>query len=706
MPYSVCIDIGGTFTDAIVLDPTGGLRIFKVPTTPPRFEEGFMAALALAADAFGLELRQFLADTDMIVHGTTISTNALVEQKVGRCGLLVTAGHPDILLLREGPRKRTFDWAVDYPDPLVPAYLTREIGGRIDAKGNEIAPLNADDVRAAVELFKQLGVDAIAISFLWSIVNGSHERAAREIIAEAWPEVPVTLGHELNPIQREYRRTVATAINASLQPVMQSYVTALEAALRTAGYGAELLIANCEGGMQPARDIIDRPILSVMSGPTLAPIAAKKLSREGNLIVADMGGTTFDISAVRDGQLIVSQEARIGYDLLGIPKVDVRSIGAGGGSIAWVDDGGLLRVGPRSASAVPGPACYGRGGTEPTVTDANVVLGIIDPDNFLGGRMTLDRAAAERAVGGIAERLGIDLRQAAHAIYTACNHNMVGAIEDITVNEGIDPRDSLLVSGGGATGCHIAAMARVLGIRRFLVPRLTSGLSAFGGLVAPLRFNVATTRMTDSRAFDLEAINAVLADLTERAAAELSGARTPLSSRTFEYAFLARYRYQSWEIEVPFSCPAGGLRNEDVEALVAAFHEMHERLYAFNEPTDIVEFTTWKVAAVGKNKLTDVDFEVRPWAQKDWGRPPRSRDVYLHDHGGLTPVPVFQGQDLEPGSIVTGPAIVEEDTTTFLLLPDMVSQTRANGDYLVAVGTEAPALRVVHRRAAAGGSFR
>jgi N-methylhydantoinase A len=686
--YSVCIDVGGTFTDCVVAEPGQPPRIFKTLSTPDAFERGFMDVLHAAAVGYGKELESFLEQVDLIVHGATVSTNALVEGKVGRCGLIVTKGHPDILLLREGPRKRSFDWSVDYPEPFVERRLTCEVGGRMDARGRELSLLNEADVLEAVRHLRAQRVEAIAVSLLWSVVNGAHERQIKQIFAERWPGIPITLGHELNPIHREYRRTIATAINAALFSVVSSYVTALTDVLRKAGYRRDLLIANCIGGMMPAEEIVRKPIFSVMSGPTLAPIAARHLTSERDVIVADMGGTTFDISAFRDGQLVVTPESMIGNDMLGIPKIDVRSIGAGGGSIAWVDSGRLLRVGPRSAGALPGPACYRRGGTEPTVTDANVILGIISPDHFLGGRMHLDRAASERAVGRIAEQLGITLMQAAYAIHTACNHNMVGAIENITVNEGIDPRESFLVAGGGATACHIAEMVQVLGIKRFLIPKLSAGLSAFGGLVSDLRFTELGTFLTDAKTFDYEGVNRVIATLQTRGNDLLERAGVEPKRRAFEYAFMGRYKFQSWDIEVPFRIDATGLTEIQLGPLVRSFHDMHERIYAIKDENDLVEFTTWKVSAIGSNQLrAHMNASIRSSSPRAPIAPREFRAVYVHEAGGPTRIPVYDGDLLAVGDQITGPCVIEEPTTTVLLLPDMAVQVNNNGDYEVAVQT-------------------
>jgi N-methylhydantoinase A len=336
-------------------------------------------------------------------------------------------------------------------------------------------------------------------------------------------------------------------------------------------------------------------------------------------------------------------------------------VGAGGGSVAWVDVGGLLRVGPNSAGARPGPACYGAGGTEATVTDANVVLGIIDPDFFLGGRIKLRRDLAEQAVGRIAARLGVGLVEAAYAIYTTCNHNMIAAIEDITVNEGINPRDSYLVSGGGATACHIAEMADVLGLKSFMIPKLSAGLSAFGGLVSDIRWEAVGSLHTDSRQFDADA-----------------------AQRSYEYAFMGRYEYQAWEIEVPLDLEGGSIGPKDLAVLVASFNQMHERIYGIKDESNIVEFVTWKVTAVGASGHRTASVAANP-AGVPVPAPKSRRRVYVHRLGGMAEIPVFDGAACAPGAAIAGPAIIEESTTTILLLPGMTATADASGNYRVTV---------------------
>jgi N-methylhydantoinase A len=685
MLYHVCIDIGGTFTDCLVSDDNGRIAIFKAPTTPGEFEKGFIDVLGVAADGFGLAPRDFISQIDIIVHGSTVSTNALVEGKTARAGLIVNHGHADILTLREGPRKGAFEWRLDYPEPYIPRKLTRTVRGRIDVRGREIVPLSLDDVHAAAEHFRLQRVESIAVGLLWSVADPRHELKVREILAGTLPDVPVTLSHEINPIPREYRRVIAAAIDASISPIIAKYVQRLQDALAAAGFGGELLLANCLGGMMPPAEMRRRPIYSVMSGPTLAPIAALALTEERDVIVGDMGGTSFDVSALRDHEVIIAQESRINNDLLGIPKVDVRSIGAGGGSIAHVDPGGLLHVGPHSAGARPGPACYGLGGVDATVTDANVVLGILDPDFFLGGRIRLDGSLAERAVDRIAQQLGIGREDAAHAIATTSNHNMVAAIEEITVREGINPRDSFFVCGGGGTPCHIAEMADILGLKRYLIPRFVAGLSAFGGLISDLRWEQSGTLHSSSRQFQPERINDLLGRLRQGGDDFMRAAGVPEEVRRFEYAFFGRYEYQSWEIEVRFDCPPAGLGESDLGTLVESFHQMHERIYSIRSDNDVVEFTTWKVRAIARRAGSQLWRSHSLKRQTEKPAPKGTRKVYMRENGGRQPLPVYDAHTLGAGAEIAGPCLVDANTFTAFLARKHIGTMDQYGNLLVEI---------------------
>lgn len=685
MVYQVCIDIGGTFTDCLVSDGDGVISIFKSPTTPGEFEKGFIDVLHVAAKGYGRDPDAFLQEIDLIVHGSTVSTNALVEKKTVKVGLILNAGHEDVLLLRQGPRKGAFQWKLDYPEAYVPRHLTRGVAGRIDARGRELVALDEAAVRAAAQDFRALGVQAIAVGLLWSVVNAAHERRVREIVAEELPEIPVTLSHEINPMPREYQRIIAAAIDASINPIVSRYIGRLQTALDDAGFAGDLLLANCVGGMMPLPEMLKKPIYSVMSGPTLAPMAALALSDEPDIIVGDMGGTTFDVSALRDHQIIITPDSMIHDDSLGIPKVDVRSVGAGGGSIARVDDGGLLRVGPHSAGARPGPACYGAGGTRPTVTDANVVLGLVDPDYFLGGKMKLHRDLAEQAVSEVAEGLGISLEEAAYAIYTTSNHNMVAAIEEITVREGINPRDSFFVCGGGATAIHIAEMADILGLKRYMIPRFMAGLSAFGGLISDIRNEKSGVLLTSNADFDLDGVNAMLVRLKAEGDGFLQDAGVAPENRQFEFAFMGRYEFQSFEIEVPLMLAEGGLTADHLAELVETFHRMHERIYSIRTDGDTVEFTAWKLRAIGKRQGQAIWRRNTLPAQAGAIAPKATRRIYDQPSHAMIHVPVYELSALGEGAKVAGPCLVEAETFTAFLKTGHDGALDAFGNIIVTV---------------------
>ncbi|BBO87212.1 hydantoinase/oxoprolinase family protein [Desulfosarcina ovata] len=689
MNYQVCIDIGGTFTDCLVSETenSGRISIFKSPTTPGNFEEGFINVLKVAAESYHQNFIEFIRQIKLIIHGSTVSTNALVERKVAKTGLILNSGHRHILVLREGPRKGAFEWKLNYPDPYIPEWLTFTVDGRIDARGNELVNLNETDVRNAIFSLQRRRVESIAVGLLWSVVNPKHELRVREIINEEWPDINVTLSHEINPLPSEYKRIIAATIDASINPIISRYIAKIVSKLKEVGFQGDLLMANCVGGMMPTQEMIRRPIYSVMSGPTLAPMAALSLTNEPDVIVGDMGGTTFDVSALRDHQLIVTPDSKIHDDSLGIPKVDVRSIGAGGGSLASVDDGGLLIVGPQSAGAVPGPACFDKGNEEPTVTDANVVLGLIDPDYFLGGQFKLRKELAEQAIKKIADRLNISTIEAAYAIYTTSNHNMVAAIEDITIREGINPRESYFVCGGGGTACHIAEMVEILGLTKYMIPCFMAGLSAFGGLISDLRWETSRALQTDHRHFKYDQVNELLTLLHKEADAFLAGARVEPEMRQYEYAFFGRYEYQSWEIEVAFETPVEGINTDDLENLVDRFHEMHERIYSIRNPDDLVEFTRWRVRAIGKRKNQDDwrSFYLKPHAGELV--PKSHRPVYVHQgkSGNMVSLPVYEISSFGSGAKITHPSIIESETYTAYLRPGHHAEVDQHGNLLVEV---------------------
>jgi N-methylhydantoinase A len=607
---------------------------------------------------------------------------------VAKTGFLVTEGFPDILVYRQGGKLNSMQLDVDMPPPYVPRRLSFQVRERIDSEGGIVTPLDEIHLKEQLERLRLKRVEAVGVCLLWSIVNPTHELKVGAWIERMLPGVPYTLSHQLNPIIREYPRASSTTIDASLKPLMQEHLKGLRDDLTAAGFGGELLISTSGGGVMHVEDVILRPIYMVKSGPAMAPLAGVSYANaEGlgkDVIVVDAGGTTFDVSLVRGGQVKYTRETWLGPMYtghnLGMASVDVRSVGAGGGSIAWLDSGGLLRVGPMSAGSEPGPACYGRGGTEPTVTDAAVVLGHVEPEHFLGGRMRLDRNAAVRAVEHIATRIGKSLDEAAYAIITLSSETMIAAIQDITVNDGVNPRESLLVAGGGAAGLNILLIANALGCDRVLLPRTAGALSACGAQFSDIVAEFSQSRYAHTGFFDFAAVNAALDGIDEKIAAferELAARGVTHFSR--EYFVEARYLAQQWEMEIPcpvrrFSSPA------DVGTLRARFDDIHERLYAVKDPASPLECMNWKgrlTAHLEKPRL-----RAAPSGVAHAPRPDRSSRAYFSGLGRVN-TPVHDGAKLAAGARIEGPAIIEEPTTTVVIYPGMRAEVTAHHNYLL-----------------------
>ena len=601
-PNRIAVDTGGTFTDVVVAAPGGALTVGKAPSTPARSADGVKAGLADAARTLGLTFEALIGATDVLIYGTTWATNAIVTGNTAKTALLVTEGFPDILVYRQGGKLHPFELHIDPLRPYVPRRLTAEIPERVTAEGEVEKALDEDAARAALTRLARQDVDAVAVCLLWSISNPAHEERLGALIEETMPGIPYTLSHRLNPILREYPRASSAAIDASLKPLMQRHLRALSDDLGAAGFCGELLVSTVSGGLMHVEDVADRPIFMVKSGPAMAPLAgiayaeAEGLGRD--VLVVDAGGTTFDVSMVRDGAVKYTRETWLGGLFsghnLGLSSVDVRSVGAGGGSIAWIDPGGLLRVGPESAGADPGPACYGRGGDAATVTDAAVVLGYIDPDAFLGGRMALDVTAARRAVAALAEPFGKAVEETAAAILALASETMIKAIEEITVNEGVNPRESVLVAGGGGAGLNILPIAAALGCTRVLLPKTAGALSACGAQYSDIVAEFSASHYARTDHWDETAVNGTLATIDTRMEEFADRLRARGIARFRKDRFVdARYLNQQWETEIamPTDRFAGA---GAVDALIAHFHEVHERLYGVREEDGLLECLNWR----------------------------------------------------------------------------------------------------------------
>ena len=690
MTYRISVDTGGTFTDVVVADELGHLTVGKAATTPDRIFHGMKEALEAAATELGIGLPALMRQTNLLTYGTTRATNAIVTGNVAKTAFLTTEGFPDILVMKEGGKYAAHDFSVDFPEPYIPRRYTFEVSERVSSEGDILVPINREEVWEILFALERKNFEAIAVCFLWSIANPTNELSIAELIEEHIPSIPYTLSHKLIPIVREYRRASATAIDASLKPVMQRHLSEMEQDLRDADYQGEILVSTIIGGSAYVQDLIERPIYTVKSGPAMAPVAgiayAKAEELGADVIVCDAGGTTFDVGLVREGRLKYTRETWLGPQwtghMISISSVDIRSVGAGGGSIGWVDAGGLLRVGPQSAGAIPGPACYGQGGDKPTVTDAALVLGYLNPSFFLGGRIKLDVAAARAAISRLGKQINQGSQQAAFSILSLANELMIKAIHEITVAEGFNPRESVLVAGGGAAGLTIMPIAAELGCERIVLPRTAGALSACGMQFSDVVSEHTISKVTQSVGFDFDGVNAVLDQIEY----ELGDFRRALEKRGLkdfrqELFVEARYEGQVWELDTPLPCDR--FRQEsDVDELVEAFHMVHERVFAVRDEGSNLECVNWKGRITAR--LNSESEQADLVTERPAGEPFQSRQVYFGDKDAIS-TPIFRGRDLARGATVRGPAIIEEPTTTIVVYPGMSATISGAGNYLLSL---------------------
>jgi N-methylhydantoinase A len=696
--FYVGTDIGGTFTDAVVVEEGGGRRVFKAPTTPRDRSEGVLDVLALAAGAYGLELSEFVRQIAYFGHGTTTATNALIERRGVRTGLITTLGFGDTLLLQRtmgswagmGDAFTHFS-ARQNPTPLIPRQLIQEVPERVDYKGAVLVPLDEAAARAAIRALLDAGVEALAVCFLWSFVNPAHERRVGELLREEGGEaVFCSLSHELVAVLGEYERTATVAVNAYLGPTIRDYVARLQERLAEHGFAGTFSIMDSGGGVMPAAEAAERPVRLLNSGPAGGVLASAALAQTlgyPNVITTDMGGTSFDVGLIVDGQPLVASVTELAKYHLVQPVIAVKAIGAGGGSIARVDDGYLF-VGPESAGADPGPACYGRGGTEPTITDADVVLGLLDPDFFLGGQMPLRRDLAEAAIRTrVAEPLGLSVVAAAAGIREIADHQMADLLRNVTIQQGHDPRAFVLFAYGGAGPTHCHRYAADLGVRAILVPAAATGWSAYGAVTSDRHYSCSLTDLlrapagfrVASETIPAERIAASFARLEAEARAALGDTGTPVSARRF---LALRYRRQVHEVEV--EVPGGPLDAAGVDALVDRFERKYEALYG--QGTGLraagIEVSTFRVEATAP--VPRPRLEALPAGTTADARV-GTRAVYGRD-GGAREVAVYRGERLGAGSRVAGPAIVEHPGTTIVLEAGQCAEVDQYGNTVITGG--------------------
>jgi N-methylhydantoinase A len=661
--FRIGIDVGGTFTDLVAVDDAGRVSLAKVTSTPADPSLAVMEGIALLARELGQAPGALLDATERIVHGTTVATNALLERKGAKVGLLTTEGHRDVIEMREGLKEDRYNLRVPPPKPLVPRALRIGVRERLRADGVVETPLDAASLAGGLARLKEAGVEAVGVCYLHAYRDARHEQATREAVARELPGAYVSLSSEVLPQIKEYERVCTTVVNAYVGPALTRYLARLAERLAAAGYLREVLIMQSHGGVAPIADARRIAAGAILSGPAGGVAGARYCARllgEGNLIPFDMGGTSTDISLIEGGEAHLTADKAVAAHKVALASIDIHTLGAGGGSIGWVDPGGILHVGPESAGADPGPACYGKGGGEATVTDANVVLGYLDPGNFLGGRTRLDQEAAHAAIRRLSDKLGADPVAAAEGVHRVVNTNMAEGIRIVSVRRGVDPRRFALLAFGGAAGLHITELARMLEITRVVVPRVAALLSAWGMLSTDLRYEFVRTHVGEARAVGAEELRRLFRAMEEegrqRLAAVFSG---PV--RIHRSADM-RYGEQVFEVNVPLDgvdADAPGL----IEACVEKFHRRHEELYTYSMPGQEVVLVNARLAVVGE--LPRLPEE--PAAPSNGAARPRGgRRVYL---GGWVDVPVYDLDTLPAGHEVKGPAVFESATTTVLLRP-------------------------------------
>ena len=701
MASFICgIDIGGTFTDCVVIDEAGLVTIEKSPSTPHDFSVGFFNALRQAAEGRGMTLEELLAGTVTLAHGTTVATNTAVELKGASVGLIATAGHGDAIIIMRSlgrvaglPAGDLLKYsAAAKPKPIIPRSLIEEVHERVDYKGEVVVELDEEGAERAIRGLVEKGVEGIAIALLWSFRNPSHEQRIKEIAEQIAPDLFVTCSSDVAPKLGEYERTVATVLNSYVGPVSSRYVDRIDTTARAGGLDAPFLLMQCNGGLAPPSETKKSPVLLLQSGPVAGVVGSRYLGEVmgyRNIICTDVGGTTFDVGLVHDGVPSTSHTSLVGQYEYSVPMIDVKSIGAGGGSIAWYDETrNVLRVGPQSAGAVPGPVCYGGGGTSPTVTDADVVLGYLDAEFFHGGRKRLDRGAAEDAIRKIGEPLGLDVMQTAAGITRIAEIGMADLIRKTTIEKGLDPRDFVVFAFGGAGPTHAAGYSKELGVREVVVP-----LGAVGsvwcalGVASSDILHVYEREEIMAAPFDGPRIDAIRADLRERALRQLRGEGVRDEHISLTWSVDLRHRLQVHELEVPLTDSDVPLDEAALEQLIDDFEAAYEALYGAGTAYRAagVELVTLRCRAVGttqKPKLVRQE-EGSPTPGSD-ARAPR-REVYWPELERAEQTDIYRGDALVPGNVVPGPAIIETSVTTVVVHPQQSAKVDGYGNIVISL---------------------
>jgi N-methylhydantoinase A len=673
MKYKIGIDVGGTFTDFLLTMEDGSSEIYKVLSTPEDPSIGTMKGIAEMAQARGLSVEEFLGQVTTIVHGTTVTTNAVLTLRGAKTGLLTTPGVRDALEMRRGIREEQYNNRYANAEPVVPRYLRLPVGGRLDYAGKELEPLSLGEVRRACEMFKAEGVEAVAICFMNSFANPAQEEAAAKLVEELLPGAYLSVSTRVLPSIRFYDRISTTCLNAFVGPILKRYLDSLVKKLADVKYRGVLLIMQSNGGVTTPANAQANAATTLLSGPAGGPVAGiayGEVHDQKNLITVDMGGTSFDAALVKDGKPLVTTEGDIDRRRIALPMLKVVTIGAGGGSIGWIDEGGLLRMGPQSAGSSPGPACYGLGGELPACTDADLVLGYLAPDFFAGGKMPLSVDKARAAIKKhVADPLGYTVEQAAAGMYQVINVNMAAAVREVSVEEGVDPRDFPLVVAGGAGPNHACMIAYELEIPLLLVPRESSIFCAAGMLMSDLQHDFVRTyscRLLDA---DLKHFQGIINEMRAEGVRLLSEEGIPEERVRTTYALDLRYVKQYHEVTVEVS--EEEIKRGDLAGMAARFHPAHNRLYGYElsdtkTPVELINLRVQTIGVTEKPRFSEEPYFGEDPASAGKG----ARRAFVPSAGDFQEVPVYDGALLKHGMRLAGPAIVEQVNTSTFITPE------------------------------------
>ena len=684
--YRLGIDAGGTFTDFVLADKSGNIKIYKTPSTPDDPTKAIEDGLKIISEDLEINPSDIISQSDLCINGTTVGLNALIQHKGSPVGLICTEGHEDSIEIRLGHKEDGYRYDPDYPPAVMlsPRFLRKGIRERILSNGKVKISINEDDVREACKIFVDEGVNSIAISFIWSVLNPSHEIIAEKIVREMMPNAFITVGSRLYPQIREYTRTSTAVTNAYLSPTLKSYVSAINEYFISLGGENNVRYFQSNGGLATGDVMTDRSVYAINSGPASAPIAGLSIAnpfKYKNVITVDMGGTSFDITLTKGGSTNLNKNVDFLRYRIGVPMIHVETLGAGGGSIAWIDEMGLLQVGPQSAGANPGPACYSKGGEKPTVSDANLVLGYLNPDGLIGGKLPLNYENAFNSIEkNIAKPLGIEVEKAAYGIFTIVNSNMVNGIRRVTVERGYDPRDFVLVAGGGATGAHITALAKEMGIDTVIVSKLSSGLCAYGQIISDVKYNyMATipTRLDSIKA--AEKINKTFKEIESKGIEHLN--KDGFEEKKINTYRSLEMRYVGQIHECTVNIDFFEITEETLQNIKEAFHNRHEELYTYSEKDSPVELVNIESTIYGRIDRPNYSELENKGQINDALK--ISRNLIFSEKGNALKTPVYDGNKLSPGNLIDGPAVVEEDTTTLVIENGWFLELHKSGTYII-----------------------